>query len=152
MAKKFYMETTQKSVPQTVAEIEDLFCRHRVTQVVKRFDEDGEVTGVWFLWRHPAGDELPFALPFRWEPIFNEFRARRKRTRGTDEKDEAQARRVAARQVLRWVEAQLALIDCEMAQFHEVFMPYLCNGTGEKTLFEHHDARGWARALPEGRG
>jgi len=42
---------------------------------------------------------------------------------------------VAWRQILRWIEAQLALVDTEMVQIQEVFMPYLQMNTGQ-TLYE----------------
>jgi hypothetical protein len=48
------------------------------------------------------------------------------------------ARRIAWRQVLRWVEAQLALIETGMVKTQEVFLPYAMVGQNGKrrTMFE----------------
>lgn len=47
----------------------------------------------------------------------------KKRSRGYV--DPAQAKRTAWRQILRWIDAQLALIEVGQASAFEVFMPYL---------------------------
>jgi hypothetical protein len=48
-----------------------------------------------------------------------------------------QAERVAWRQLLRWVQAQLAMIDTGMVRTEEVFMPYIVvNAATNQTLFE----------------
>jgi hypothetical protein len=54
----------------------------------------------------------------------------------------AQAKRVAWRQILRWVEAQLALTETKMAKLHEVFMPYLIVDKGQ-TIFEKLESQNW---------
>lgn len=61
--------------------------------------------------------------------------------------DRAQAERTAWRQVLRWVEAQMALIDAGMTQTHEVFMPYaVIPGTKDQTMFQAWESQ--QKALP----
>jgi hypothetical protein len=48
-----------------------------------------------------------------------------------------QAQRIAWRQLLRWVQAQLAMIDTGMVRTEEVFMPYIVvNPATNQTLFE----------------
>lgn len=51
--------------------------------------------------------------------------------------DEDKARRVAWRQIYRWVQAQLALVDTEMVKVEEVFFPYIQTKNGH-TLYELH--------------
>jgi len=46
-----------------------------------------------------------------------------------------QAYRVAWRNILDWVEAQMALIEIEMAKLEEVFLPYMVDRNG-RTYFE----------------
>ena len=46
-----------------------------------------------------------------------------------------QARRVAWRQILRWVQAQMALIEVGMVDIKEVFMPYIMVSQ-EQTLYD----------------
>ena len=50
----------------------------------------------------------------------------------------AWAKRVAWRQILRWVQAQLAMIDTGMVKSEEVFLPYaMVNASdGQKTMYE----------------
>ena len=50
-------------------------------------------------------------------------------------RDRAQAERVAWRQVLRWVEVQVAMIDCGMADPAEVFLPYAITASG-RTVYQ----------------
>ena len=61
----------------------------------------------------------------------------------------AQAERVGWRQLLRWVQAQLAMIEVGMAQRAEVFMPYIQQADG-RTFFEYFEAK--QLALPPGEG
>jgi hypothetical protein len=70
------------------------------------------------------GIQLAFALPVRVEPLV-------KRLRG----DRAQAERVAWRQLLRWTQAQMAMVEVGMVRAEEVYAPYMLQAGG-RTLFE----------------
>ena len=50
--------------------------------------------------------------------------------------DEIQAKRVAWRQLLRWVEVQLAFTRTNMVKVEEVFLPYVQVNIDGQTLFE----------------
>ena len=50
--------------------------------------------------------------------------------------NEDQARRVAWRIVRDWVEAQMAIVELEMAKVDQVFLPYARTPNGQ-TLYEH---------------
>jgi hypothetical protein len=47
------------------------------------------------------------------------------------------AERVAWRQILRWVQAQYAMIETGMVQPAEVFLAYMVNPATNRTLFDH---------------
>jgi len=126
------METTKISASQTVGEIQRLLGNYGASAVLTEY-EKGEVIAVSFRVLF-NGQHIPFRLPCRWQAIFKKLQSKRKR-RPYNRNDETQARRVAWRQILRWIEAQLALVDTEMVQIQEVFMPYLQMNTG-KTLYE----------------
>lgn len=49
--------------------------------------------------------------------------------------DREQAERVAWRIVKDWVEAQMAILESEMVQMEEIFLPYMVSTSGQ-TLFE----------------
>jgi hypothetical protein len=42
---------------------------------------------------------------------------------------------VAWRQILRWVQAQMALVETKMVKVEEVFLPYI-QGPGGQTVYE----------------
>jgi len=130
--KTLFMETTHIETAQTVGEIQRLLGNCGASAVLTEY-ENGEVIAVSFKVLF-NGQHIPFRLPCRWQAILKTLQLRRKR-RPYKHSDEAQARRVAWRQILRWIEAQLALVETEMVQIQEVFMPYLQMNTG-KTLYE----------------
>lgn len=53
----------------------------------------------------------------------------------TAAKDMERARRIAWRQTLRWIQAQLAMVSVGMVKTEQVFMPYWVNNQGQ-TLYE----------------
>lgn len=78
---------------------------------------------------------ISYKLPCRSDMIFHHLQNKRvNNTEQTDQKDWDQARRVAWRQILRWLESQFALMDVGMTDIKEVFLPYCYDG--KKTLFE----------------
>jgi len=143
MKKTLFMETTRIEPNQTVGEIQKLLGEYGASAIRTDYDH-GEVIAVSFT-VSINGDQIPFRLPCRWEAIKTIFESRRKRRygRGRSAGDlTAQAKRVAWRQILRWVEAQLALTETKMAKLHEVFMPYLIVDKGQ-TIFEKMESQNW---------
>lgn len=130
-----YMETTKISPGQTVGEIQKILGIYGALSILTEY-ENKEVSAVSF--ELQIGPRIvPFRLPCRWKAVFETLRKRRKRDRyrsGLEEALEMQAKRVAWRQILRWVEAQLALVDTGMVSMQEVFIPYI--RLGETTLYE----------------
>ncbi len=53
-----------------------------------------------------------------------------------------QAYRVAWRNILDWVQAQMALLEIDMAKMEEVFLPYMQDTQGV-TLFERMEQQGF---------
>jgi hypothetical protein len=136
-----YMETTKISVESTVADIQRVLGRYRCRAIASKFTSDGELEAVIFS-VDVNGQEIPFRLPARWEPLFeliNKSRSPRNQEKKVED-DREQAKRVAWRQILRWVEAQLALVQTNMVRMEEVFMPYV-QLRGGQTLFDHFQAR-----------
>lgn len=142
MAGTLYMETTGIEVIKTCSEIEAFLLKRGVTEVWKKFNS-GEVESVEFV-MPIDGNELCFRLPFKWEAI--QEMASKGKTRYRKTAEEPQARKVAARLVLRWVQAQFALIDTGMLEMQEVFMPYFTSGDGT-TFYEYTKLKGGLIAL-----
>jgi len=125
-----FMGTTTISAERTAGQVAALLVSVGANAVLQEF-QDGEVSSLSFV--IPIdGRDVSFRLPVRVDPIFailqNDRRVKRKRNR-------AHATRVAWRQVFRWVEAQLAMIEVEMVDVAEVFLPYVQTKTGA-TLYQ----------------
>jgi hypothetical protein len=130
--KTLFMETTGIEALETVSQIQSILGRYGAAAI--RIDyEKGEPSSMSFLLRF-IDREIPFKLPCRWEAIHTILSQRRKR-KPYKRSIEAQAKRVAWRQILRWVEAQLALVETGMVKSQEVFLPYMQMERGQ-TLYE----------------
>jgi len=146
--KKIYMETTKMPVEKTVADIQMILGRYGACGVMTQF-KDGEVEAVFFKVLF-LGKEVPFRLPCRWEPIEKEFRSRVKKwpistnenVLVKEKEIRDQAKRVAWRQILRWVEAQMALVETDMVKVQEVFLPYIQTNIEGQTLFDKIENNG----------
>lgn len=133
MRQTLFMETTKIEPEQTVAEIQKVLGRYGAGAIMTEYDK-GEVVGVCFK-INVNGKDIPFRLPCRWQVIHQIFVSRRKKT--THRSDDAkQAKRVAWRQILRWAEAQMALVETNMVKIQEVFMPYIQVSLEGLTLYE----------------
>lgn len=129
------MATTKIDCTKTAGEIMQLLSKHGATQILTLYDV-GEITGLSFIITKNKKD-LPFRLPIRWEPVLEAMGEDRHTPQSLCKPD--QARRVAWRQIKRWIEAQLALLSTGMVQMEEVFMPYLLVNQKE-TLYEKIEA------------
>ncbi len=141
-----YMETTTKEAESTAAEIQTLLGKAGASAIQTDYDA-GEVIALSFL-IDIRGNKVPFRLPIRTEPVFDYLQRKRSpRYRGkNEERDTAQAKRVAWRQIYRWILAQLALIETGMVTVQEVFLPYVQTGIDE-TLYQRLEASGF-KQLP----
>ncbi|MCX5713034.1 MAG: hypothetical protein NTY47_08305, partial [Candidatus Omnitrophica bacterium] len=138
--KTLFMETTKIEPQDTVAQIQRVLGQYGVGAVMTEYDK-GEVVALTF--KIKMGDHyLPFRLPCRWQAIDSILLSRRKRLRNTGEISK-QAKRIAWRQILRWVEAQMALVETDMVKIQEVFMPYIQVNLAGQTLFEKLEPKGF---------
>jgi len=120
------MGTTKIEPDKTVAEIMKVLSNQKIRRIMTSY-ENGEIVGLKFSIIH-GDDELPFELPVRWKPVLSFMQL----DRNTPSRlcTPAQAKRVAWRLILRWIEAQLALVEINMADIKEIFMPYLIVSEG----------------------
>lgn len=133
--KTLYMETTEIGAGKTAREITEKLAAAGATQINSTFD-NGHIVGLTFVLPTKLGP-IAYDLPVRVDPIFQQLQSRRDSWRRKDcaVKDRDQAERVAWRQLLRWVEAQLAMIDTGMVETSEVFMPYAVT-PGGRTFYQ----------------
>lgn len=127
-----YMETTRIAAERTVQEIQSILSKYGASAILLEF-EGCQVSAVAF--QHLVeGQKIPFRLPCRWHAMETTLRKSGKRPR-SDDTFEKWARRVAWRQILRWVEAQMALVETSMVKIEEVFFPYIQTKSGH-TIYE----------------
>jgi hypothetical protein len=135
-----FMETTRINAERTVGEIHDVLRRHGANAILNEY-EVANVSAVSFK-TLVGGQEVAFRLPARWKELETYLRGTGKKPKHPDTY-ETWARRVAWRQILRWVEAQFALVETGMVKIQEVFLPYAQTESGE-TLFERIEKKGLA--------
>jgi hypothetical protein len=142
MSKTLFMETTQVSAEKTSTEMLSLLVQAGAREVLQQFDGNGKLTGLKFaldVRRENVNRTMIFQLPVRVEPVFKLINGRRKYEwdkREQAKKDREQAERVAWRQLFRWCQAQLALIQTGMVEAAEVFFPY-CQTEDGRTFWEY---------------
>jgi hypothetical protein len=142
MAKTLFMETTEVPAERTAAEVSAELIKAGATQINTSY-ENGKVIGIKWIMRI-NGIEALFQMPARIEPIYRILSKRRAGNTGrsTDGKLYypdlwTKAERVAWRQLLRWTQAQNAMIETGMVQAAEVFFAYSVHPSTGQTLFEH---------------
>jgi hypothetical protein len=120
--------------------IQQVLAQHGTKRIAYDYGEDGKVYGITFtiLLQH---NQIQVKLPARVEnaqAVLQQQYESGLITRKTGKQVYAfdHAYRVAWRNILDWVEAQMALIDIEMAKLEEIFLPYMVDTNG-RTYFEH---------------
>lgn len=151
--KPLYMESTEIASDRTAGEITGLLVAGGARSIAMEYGEAGKIVGMHFA-LIVGGLPYHFKMPVRTEAVHRIFKDRRVATmkwkaHEFEAKDREQAERVAWRQLLRWVQAQMAMVDAGMAQAREVFAPYLLNESG-RTLFEYLEETRF-KALPPGK-
>lgn len=130
-----YMETTQIPAEKTATEICYVLVRSGATNINQQY-QNKRLMGL--RWTMPVGsNEVPFEMPARVDPILRMLEKKlnpRTAFKADRTKLREQAERVAWRQLLRWVQAQVAMIETGMVDPGEVFSPYMCLPQG--TLYQ----------------
>lgn len=139
MSETLFMQTTNILAIESASEITALLVKAGANQVTTDYRK-GQISGVRFA-LSIAGAFYTFELPARTEPVyklllknkpFNSYR--RCSLQQYQEEMRQTAERVGWRQLYRWVQAQLAMIDTGMVVAHEVFLPYMLVGKGQTVL------------------
>lgn len=159
MAKReaMFMESTEVPAERTAAEVVGLLARAGARRTTVEYDDAGAPIAIEFGLVVPGFSvPFPFSVPVRTARIYDLLQERRghpnSRSQVVDraKHDRDKARRIAWRQVYRWMEAQLAMVDAGMAKRQEVFMPYLLDTASGKTLFELMEGSGFKQLAAAG--
>ena len=120
--------TTKVDVFATLGEIQGQLVKHGAKKIMQDYGNDGHITALSFLIdtpNGPRGVKLPANVDAGWNVL----------TKQKVKCDRDQAERVAWRIVKDWVAAQMAILESEMVEMDEIFLPYMLNDKGQ-TLFQ----------------
>ena len=144
MAIKNY--TSDKPIDRIFAELQQTLGTHGAKQISFDYGDDGKVHGVQFVIK--VNDRfLPITLPARREKaqavLERQYKSGVIKSHiGTKVYSSEQAYRVAWRNIVDWVQAQMALLEIGMGKMEEVFLPYMQDRQGV-TYFERMEQRGF---------
>lgn len=130
MAIKNY--TTTINVNKTIGEIQGILSKHGATAIMTEYD-NRNVTGLSFKIMTPRG-ELGIRLPSNTDRVLQVLKNQRKNNNQVKDTFE-QANKVAWRIIKDWVDAQMAILETEMVEMEQIFLPYVLNNKG-KTLYQ----------------
>lgn len=149
-----YLGRTKMDAGRSSAEIQHLLVTSGARQIAIDYGPDGRVIGMRFSLEHGKTTEA-YALPIRSERIFERLQAERKGGKSglRASEDRRQAERVAWRQLLLWLKAQLALMDLGMVSAGEVFFPYqLADARSGATVYQMFEKHGRKLLAASGEG
>lgn len=147
-SEKFYMHSTNIEIDQSSAEMHQILRRIGSTHIVTEYDPStNEAIGVYFI-IPIEGKRVSFSIPIRWENVQGAMRESKVQKQYLYE---TQYKRVAWRVALRWVEAQVALIQCGGAETAEAFMSYAVIDEKGTTLYQQLKTSGF-KQLPAPQG
>lgn len=124
--------TTKVDVYTTLGAIQGMLVKHGAKKIMQDYDDAGKITALTFSIETPAGMR-GIRLPANVDAVHKVLARQRVKC------DREQAERVAWRIVKDWVEAQMAILESEMVQMDEIFLPYMVNNAGQ-TFFQAYQA------------
>ena len=116
--------TTTVDSFKTVSEIEYILMKHKAKSIMKNYDGES-ITGLSFL-IDTGFQQIPVRLPVKVDECLEALKREKKNSpRSSIKATREQAERVAWRILKDWIEAQMALLDIEMVEMQEIFLPYI---------------------------
>lgn len=125
--------TTKVAVHTTIGQIQACLVKHGARKIMQEYNENGHITALTFSVDTPFGQRAVI-LPANPDSVQRVLQTQKVKC------DFAQAERVAWRIVKDWVEAQMAILESEMVQIDQIFLPYMVNNEG-KTLCEAYQSK-----------
>lgn len=137
--------TSTVPVERTVARIEEVLARAGAFSIVKDYEKGGALAALSFVVQLP-GKSVHVRLPVNTEAVLRILRQKLKRPRADSlNRLSDQAARTSWKLMQDWVEVQISLIEMQQADFLQVFLPYVYDGT--QTFYARLKA-GNFKALP----
>lgn len=138
--------TTSISTEKTAAEIQKKLASAKAQAVLCEYDDDGVMCAMSFRIMTPHG-MISFRMPANTQGVHKALKSDDRVPKKLKTKE--QAARVSWRILKDWIEAQLAIVNAEMADLTEVFLPY-AQGESGQTMYEAMEQSGF-KALTHGK-
>ena len=131
MNKDMRIKNYTTSIPsaRTQYEIEQLLISQGATMIIKNYRGDGKVEALIFKYKE-RGFKLPAQID-KTMALLNDIPTWSNKPRN---EREDQAERISWRVIKDWIESQFALIQIGQAEFEQVMLPYMWNGS--ETLYD----------------
>lgn len=129
--------TTKIDFEKTILEITKILVRHGATKIVTDYANNIPVAVTFCLILN--GNLVGFSLPAKYDGVLKAMKNDGKVPRSM--LTEEQALRVSWRIIKDWVEAQMALVEAQLADVAEVFLPYAITKRGN-TLYKEIQENG----------
>lgn len=120
--------TTKVDVYTTIGAIQGCLVKHGARKIMQDYDEDGKPQALCFAIETKFGVR-GVKLPTNVEAVHKVLEKQKIKC------EREQAERVAWRILKDWVEAQMAILESEMVEMDEIFLPYMIASEG-KTTYE----------------
>ena len=125
--------TTKVAATKTATEIQQILVSKGARKVIFDYNENQTLAGLTF--HVPFKDStLFFALPCNWPGVLKSMKAGNKIPDRLCTPEQAQ--RVAWRILKTWIEAQMALVEAELASLPEIFLPYAITQEGQRLFVQ----------------
>ena len=122
--------TTQINFHKTIGEITQCLVNHGAFKIVSDY-KDGIPISITFCLKMNE-NIIGFSLPANYEGVLKSMENNKKVAKNLCNKE--QAIRVSWRIIKTWVEGQMAIVEAQLADMAEVFLPYAITDTGD-TLY-----------------
>jgi hypothetical protein len=131
--------TTTIDVHKTLGEIQKMLVSHGAKKIMTDYDDNGHIQSLCFSLITTDGEKV-IKLPANVPAILQVLKNQKQVGKIKCHPDYEQAERVAWRIVKDWLEAQLAIIEAQMVQIEEIFLPYMLNNQGQ-TFFQAYQLK-----------
>jgi hypothetical protein len=131
--------STTIKVEKTASEIQEKLAKAKAQAVLCEYDDKGIMCAMSFRIIASQGI-LSFRLPVNVDGVLKAMLHDKNVPKKLRNRE--QAARVAWRITKDWIEAQLAIVEAEMADIKEVFLPYVQDQTGQ-TLYKALESNGF---------
>lgn len=130
-----FLATTRVPAAKSIGEITQELTKAGATAILQTYT-NGKPSGLrWSMKLY--GQEVWFELPVKIEPVFQKLYKGKKWSQAEQQRLRELAERVAWRQLLMWVKLQMALVEIDLVEFGQVFLPFHTDTQHGQSVWSH---------------